>query len=71
MHWFWDLVGARSAHPNRSLFPARVLRYYLYRTLELRQNKELVFVSLMKGFDKDIYPATVSFVDQADFDPVL
>ena len=30
------------------------------RTSDLRQNKELVFVSFKKGFDKDISPATVS-----------
>ena len=27
---------------------------------DLRQNKELVFVSFKKGFDKDISPATIS-----------
>ena len=26
----------------------------------LRQNKELVFVSFKKGFDKDVSPATIS-----------
>ena len=36
------------------------LRYYLDRTADLRQNKELVFVSFKKGFDKDISPATIS-----------
>ena len=30
------------------------------RTADLRQNKELVFVSFKKGFDKDISPATIS-----------
>ena len=30
------------------------------RTSDLRQNKELVFVSFKKGFDKDITPATIS-----------
>ena len=38
----------------------RALRYYLDRTADLRQNKELVFVSFKKGFDKDISPATIS-----------
>ena len=33
---------------------------YLDRTSDLRQNKELVFVSFKKGFDKDISPATIS-----------
>ena len=36
------------------------LRYYLGRTSDLRQNKELVLVSFKKGFDKDILPATIS-----------
>ena len=45
---------------DRSLCPVRALRYYLDRTSDLRQNKELVFVSFKKGFDKDISPATVS-----------
>ena len=34
--------------------------YYLDRTSDLRQNKELVFVSFKKGFDQDISPATIS-----------
>ena len=34
--------------------------YYLDRTADLRQNKELVFVSFKKSFDKDISPATIS-----------
>ena len=38
----------------RSLCPIRALCYYLDRTSDLRQNKELVFVSFKKGFDKDI-----------------
>ena len=38
----------------------RALRYYLDRTSDLRQNKELVFVSFKKGFDKDISDATIS-----------
>ena len=45
---------------SRSLCPVRALRYYLDRTADLRQNKELVFVSFKKGFDKDISPATIS-----------
>ena len=40
--------------------PVRALRYYLDRTSDLRQNKELVFVSFKKGFGKDISPATIS-----------
>ena len=48
------------AQGDRSLCPVSTLRYYLDRTSDLRQNKELVFVSFKKGFDKDISPATVS-----------
>ena len=44
----------------RSLCPVRALCYYLDRTSDRRQNKELVFVSFKKGFDKDISPATIS-----------
>ena len=50
----------RSLKGHRSLCPVRALRYYLDRTADLRQNKELVLVSFKKGFDKDISPATIS-----------
>ena len=50
----------RSLKSDRSLCPVRALRYYLDRTSDLRQDKELVFVSFKKGFDKDISPATIS-----------
>ena len=50
----------RSLKSDRSLCPARALRYYLDRTSDLRQNKEVVFVSFNKGFDRDISPATIS-----------
>ena len=50
----------RSLKGDRSLCPVRALRYYLDRTADLGQNKELVFVSFKKGFDKDISPATIS-----------
>ena len=50
----------RSLKSDRSLCPVRALRYYLDRTSDLRQNKELVFVSFKKGFDRDISPATIS-----------
>ena len=50
----------RSLKGDRSLCPVRALRYYLDRTADLRQNKELVFVSFKKGFDKDISSATIS-----------
>ena len=50
----------KSLKGDRSLCPVRALRYYLHRTSDLRQNKELVFVSFKKGFDKDISPAIIS-----------
>ena len=50
----------RSLKFDRSLCPVRALLYYLDRTSDLRQNKELVFVSFKKSFDKDISPATIS-----------
>ena len=50
----------KSLRSDRSLCPVRALRYCLDRTSDLRQNKELVFVSFKKGFDKDIFPAIIS-----------
>ena len=50
----------RSLKSDRSLCLVRTLRYYLDRTSDLRQNKELIFVSFKKGFDKDISPANIS-----------
>ena len=50
----------KSLKSDGSLCPVRALRYYLDRTSDLRQNKELVFVSFKKGFDKDISHATIS-----------
>ena len=44
----------KSLKVDGSLCPVRALRYYLDRTSDLRQNKELVFVSFKKGFDMDI-----------------
>ena len=55
----------KSLKSDRSLCPVRALRYYLDRTSDLRQHKELVFVSFKKGFDKDISP------DQTNCDPML
>ena len=46
----------KSLKSDRSLCPVRALRYYLDRTSDLRQNKDLVFVSFKKGFDKDNSP---------------
>ena len=56
----WAPTLDKSLKGDRSLCPVRALRYYLDRTSDLRQNKEVVFVSFKKGFDKDISPATVS-----------
>ena len=56
----WPPTLDRSLKSDRSLFPVRALRYYLDRTSDLRQNKEVVFVSFKKGFDKDISPASIS-----------
>ena len=50
----------KSLKGDRSLCPVRALRYYLDRTSDVRQNKELIFVSFKKGFGKDISPATIS-----------
>ena len=50
----------KSLKEDRSLCPVRALRYYLDKTQDLRQGKELVFVSFKKGFIKDISPATIS-----------
>ena len=50
----------KSLKGDRSLCPVRALCYYWDRTSDLRQNKELVFVSFKKGFDKDISPAAIS-----------
>ena len=50
----------KSLKSDRSLCPVRALRYYLDRTSDLRQDKQLVFVSFKKGFDKDVSPATIS-----------
>ena len=42
----------RSLKSDRSLCPVIALHYYLDRTSDLRQNKEVGFVSFKKGFDK-------------------
>ena len=49
----------KSLKGDRSFCLVRALRYYLDRTSDLIQNKELVFVSFKKGFGKDISPATI------------
>ena len=50
----------KSLKEDRSLCPVRALHYYLDKTQDLSQGKELVFVSFKKGFTKDISPATIS-----------
>ena len=50
----------KSLKADRLLCLVRALCHYLDRTSYLRQNKELVFVSFKKDFDKDIAPATIS-----------
>ena len=50
----------KSLKEDRSLCPVRALRCYLDKTQDLRQGKELVFVSFKKGFTEDISPATIS-----------
>ena len=50
----------RSLKSDRFLCLVRALRYYLDRTSDIRQDKQLVFVSFKKGFAKDISPATIS-----------
>ena len=54
------VIPALAPTLDRSLCPVRALRYYLDRTSDIRQDKQLVFVSFKKGFDKDISPATIS-----------
>ena len=50
----------KSLKGDRSLCPVRAICYYLDRASDLRQNKELVFVSFKKGCNKAISPATIS-----------
>ena len=50
----------KSLQQDRSLCPVRAIRYYLDCTKDLRDGKDLVFVSFRKSFQKDIVPATVS-----------
>ena len=50
----------KSLKSDRSLCLVRALYYYLDRTSDLGLNKESIFVSFKKGFDKDISPPTIS-----------
>ena len=49
-----------SLKEDKSLCPVRALRYYLDRTKDLRNGKDLVFVSFKESFQKDILPSTIS-----------
>ena len=51
----------RSLKQDRPLCPVRRLCIYLDKTQDLRNNKELVFVSFKKNFNKDISPSTIYF----------
>ena len=62
----------RSLKSDRSLCAVRALRYYLDRTSDIRQNKELVFVSLKKSFDKrHLITCHYLLMDQTNCDPML
>ena len=61
----------RSLKFDGSLCPLRALHYYLDRTSDIRQIKELVFVSFKKCFDKDISPATISSLIKPECDTVM
>ena len=54
----------KSLKGDTSLGPVRALCYYLDRTSDLRQSKELVVVSFEKGFAKDISSPTISWIKQ-------
>ena len=49
-----------SLQEDRSVCPVRALRYYLDKTKDLRDKKELVFFFFKKNFNKDISPSTIS-----------
>ena len=51
----------KSLNATRSLYPVRALCYYSERISDIRQNKEVFFVSFKKGFDKDISTYIYSF----------
>ena len=50
----------KSLKADWSKCQVRALCYYLDRTSEFRQNKELVFVPFKKGFDREMSHATIS-----------
>ena len=50
----------RQYKEDRTLCPARALRFYLDRTKDLRGSRSLLFISFKKGHTSDIRPATLS-----------
>ena len=52
----------KSLKGDRSIYLVRALCYYLDRASDLRQNKELVFASFKEGLDKNMSPATISWI---------
>ena len=49
-----------SLKEDKSLCPVRALKIYLERTKDFREGKNLLFVSMKKGFSKDISKNTLS-----------
>ena len=45
----------RQFKEDRTLCPVRALRYYLYRTKDLRGSRSLLFISFNKGYTSDPY----------------
>ena len=56
----WPPTLDRSLKSDRFICPVRALLFCLDRTSDLRQNKELVFVSFKEDLDKDISLAIIS-----------
>ena len=51
----------KSLTEDKSLYPVRALHYYFDRTKDICKDKDLVFVSFQKSFQKDIVgPSTIS-----------
>ena len=50
----------RQFKEDRTLCPVQALRYYFYRTKDLRGSRSLLFISFKKGHTSDIRPTTLS-----------
>ena len=50
----------RQFKEDRTLCPVRALKYYLYRTKDIRGSRSLLFISFKKGHTSDIRSATLS-----------